>query len=164
MSAIRLQRFEKDFGAVDLTDFYQLNKDFETVHIEKTIHSDCIQLSIHYKKNCPSLDLDLPFEMNEKIREYLIYDIEIRLKIKYSPSYPFSPPVWFLEGVYHNLPTERPLFYYYSHKVSQHNKSYTDFIISHYLETAWTPAITVEKDILSFVQKVNHFDEVIDCI
>ena len=169
MTATRIQRFEKEFGHVDMTDFYQLNKEYEKVYIQKKIYSDSILLSIQYKKSCPSLELNLPDEMNEKIREYLIYDIEIHLKIKYSPSYPFSPPIWFLQGVHHNLSTEINLFYYYSHKVSEHNKSYTDYIIrvgahSPFVETSWTPAITVEKDILSFLQKIFHFDEVIDCL
>jgi len=170
MASNRIQRFEQQFGKVDMSQFYQLHKGLETVHIDKTVHPEFIVLCIQYKKSCPSLEFDLPIEMNEKIREYLIYDIEIQLKIKYSPSYPFSPPVWFLQHVKHNLSTDVSLLDYYSYKVNQHNQSYTSYLLhlgsvsSQYEAYGWNPAISVEGDILSFLQKIYHFDEVVDCV
>lgn len=165
MTAVRLPRFERDFGPLDLADFYQLNKAHEKINIEKTIHSDTILLTITFTKKSPYTKFDLPTELNQMINEYLIYIIQIQIKIKYSPSYPFSPPIWFLQGVKHNLATEVCLLDYYSYKVNQHNQSYTAYIrLSNHTETAWSPAVTVEKDILSFVQKINHFDEVLACV
>ena len=168
MSASRLPRFERDFGSVDMADFYQLKKSYEKINIEKSVQSDSILLNIHYRKKSPYINFTLPTELNQLIHEYLIYEIEIKIKIKYSPSYPFSPPIWFLQGVRHNLVTEVCLLDYYSYKVNQHNQSYTTYIIlgnhHNFTENAWTPAITVEKDILSFVQKINHFDEVLLCV
>ena len=166
MSGTRLPRFEKEFGTVDLSDFYQLNKAFEKINIEKSVHSDSILLNIHYLKKAPFIHFTLPPELNRLIQEYLIYEIEIKIKIKYSQSYPFSPPIWFLQGVKHNLATEACLLDYYSYKVNQHNHSYSAYLINlgtHSVD-GWTPAITVEKDILSFVQKINHFDEVLLCL
>ena len=165
MSVSRLPRFEKDFGEVDLAEFYQLNKGCEIINIDKSVQPDSILLTITFKKTGPYTKFDLPVELNQLIREYLIYIIKIQIKIKYSPSYPFSPPIWFLQEVRHNLVTEVCLLDYYSYKVNQHNQSYTSYIsVGHHIETAWSPAITVEKDILSFVQKINHFDEVLDCV
>lgn len=168
MSVTRLPRFEKDFGPVDLADFYQLNKAYEKINIEKSVQSDSILLTVTFTKTCPYAKFDLPIELNQLIREYLIYIIKIQIKIKYSPSYPFSPPIWFLQGVRHNLATDVCLLDYYSYKVNQHNQTYTTYITLgnhlNFTENAWTPAITVEKDILSFVQKINHFDEVLDCV
>jgi ubiquitin-protein ligase len=168
MSMTRLPRFEKDFGSVDMAVFYQLNKAYEKINIEKSVQTDSILLNIHYQKKSPFIHFTLPSELNQLIHEYLIYEIEIKIKIKYSPSYPFSPPIWFLQGVQHNLVTEVCLLDYYSYKVNQHNQSYTTYITLgnhlNFTENAWTPAITVEKDILSFVQKINHFDEVLLCV
>jgi len=167
MSVTRLPRFEKDFGLVDLADFYQLNKAYEKINIEKTVQSDSILLTITFTKTSPYVNFSLPAELNKVINEYLDYFIEIKINIKYWQSYPFTPPIWFLQGVRHNLETKVCLLDYYSYKVNQHNQSYTACISignhPNYIETAWTPAITVEKDILSFVQKINHFDEVVNC-
>jgi len=166
MSVSRLQRFKEVFEPVDLAEYYQMNKPYEKMNIVKDIHSDYIVLTIQYKKSGPSLEFELPSELNQMIREYLIYVIEIQIKIKYSPSYPFSPPVWFLQRVNHNLNTSIGLLDYYSYKVNQHNQGYTAYLLNlgtHSLD-GWTPAITVEKDILSFLQKIYHFDEVLDCL
>lgn len=173
MSVSRLQRFEQEFDTVDMAEFYQINKVDnkvdEKIKIQKTVHSDYILLTIHFRKSPPCPEFDLPYEINEMIREYLIYVIEIQIKIKYSPSYPFSPPIWFLLAVYHNLVTEVSLLDYYSYKVNQHNQSYVAYIVSlgshpNYMDNGWTPAITIDKDILSFIQKINHFDEVLVCV
>ena len=164
----RLQKFEKEFGKVDMADFYQLNKSssHENIHIGKEIGSDSIGLTIRYKKTSPFLVFDLPYELNQLIHEYLIYVIDLKINIKYSPSYPFSPPIWFLQSVNHNLHTQVCLLDYYSHKVNLHNQSYVTYLLNGdwTRETGWTPAITVEKDLLSFVQKIYHFDEVLECI
>jgi hypothetical protein len=166
----RLQRFKVDFADLDMAEYYQMNKPYEKIDIKTEVHSDYILLNIHYKKDCPILEFDLPDELNKKIEEYLIYVIEIKIKIKYSPSYPFSPPIWFLQVVHHNLKTDVSLLDYYIYKVNQHNQSYTSYLlhlgnyIGQYEVYGWNPGISVERDMLSFIQKINHFDEVIECL
>jgi hypothetical protein len=83
MSAFRLPRFEREFGTVDLADFYQLNKAYEKINIEKTVQSDSILLTIHFRKKSPYINFSLPTELNQTINEYLDYFIEIKINIKY---------------------------------------------------------------------------------
>ncbi len=59
MSVLRLPRFEKDFGPVDLVDFYQLHKSHEKIKIDKTIQSDSILLTITFMKKSPYTNFDL---------------------------------------------------------------------------------------------------------
>jgi hypothetical protein len=168
MTNVRLARFEKEFKHVDMSSYYQLkNGPDEGVSIEKDVKEGSVYLTIRYKKKneCPSLDL--PPELLSYISEYLNYYIEIKTKITYSPNYPFAPPVWFIQEVTHNIPGQFYMLDYYSYRVSQHNKSYNTYLLKmqdpYLYNEGWNPAISIDKDILSFIQKVNHFDEMLAC-
>jgi len=160
----RLLRFEREFKDVDLSTYFQLKNDArEKIEIEKTIQKSCILLMIRYTNRilCPSFDL--PVELNHLIREYLFYTIEIQIKINYSQTYPFTPPIWFMTHVKHNIKREGYdpfyLLEYYMDKINQHNHIYHLRVLD---ETQWHPAISIEGDILLFLQKINHFDEMIE--
>lgn len=150
-----LAKYEREFKQVDLSRYYQLKKTpYESIEVNKEVLDGCIQVTVVYrnKSQCRPL-LQIPPEMMAKIRSYLTYKIELKVKIQYSENYPFSPPIWFLNGVTpHTIPNQVNLTDYYSYKVSCHNNQY---------RTEWTPAIAIEKDILTFIQKINHFDEML---
>lgn len=160
----RLIRFEKDFKEVDLARYYQLkNTCHEKIEIDKTVQESCILLTISYKKTIPCPKFPIPDELNQLIQEYLFYSIEIKTKIEYSRNYPFTPPQWYIKGVIHNIPRkEYGLFYlldYYIDKINNHNNKYNLQLLEGY--TQWIPAISVEGDILIFLQKIINFDELL---
>jgi hypothetical protein len=166
MSNVRLARFEKEFKDINLSHYYQLKHGpDEGVEIEKDVKEGSVLLTIRYKKKSSCPQLDLPSEILSYINEYLNYYIEIKTKITYSPNYPFSPPVWFIQEVNHNIPGQYYMMDYYIYRVSQHNKSYNRYVLKmeQPFYEGWTPAISIDKDILSFIQKVNHFDEMLIC-
>lgn len=158
----RLAKFDREFKDVDLARYYQLKKGtYESIYIDKEVIETCIHLTILYVKRSPCPSFDLPNEMIEKIRSYLTCKIEIKTKIHYSINYPFSPPIWFIKEVRHTIPNQVNLMDYYCYKVSLHNQQYVQYLIDGIYSTSWTPAISIEKDILGFIEKINHFDEML---
>jgi len=160
----RLLRFEREFKDVDLSRYFQLKNDArEKIQIEKTIQKSGIILTIRYTNRIPCPPFQLPDELKYLIGEYLIYRIEIQTKISYSQTYPFTPPIWFMTHVKHNLKREEYdpfyLLEYYIDKINHHNHIYHLRILN---DTQWHPAISIEGDILLFLQKINHFDEMIE--
>ena len=164
----RLALFENEFKDIELADYYQLKRDSdEHIDIDKEVKDNFIFLTIRYKKTTKCPAFNLPYEILSYISEYLTYKIEIKTKIVYSLYYPFSPPLWYIHHVHHNIPGQYYMLDYYIYRVSQHNKSYNTYLLKmeepYLYNEGWTPAISVEKDILSFIQKVNHFDEMLVC-
>jgi len=176
-SRSRILTFKNKFKEVDLANYFQLQtKPLEKIHIHTEVEDHLIHLQIKYEKMAPSLDLSLPPELIRLIGEYLSYSILVHTKIEYSLNYPFVPPVWFMEEVKHNMVRhEYEPFYlldYYIAKLKDHNRQYNRYIIDHEgwndisgigirerENDLWTPAISVEKDILVFLQRIYHFEE-----
>jgi hypothetical protein len=158
----RIVKFDREFKYVDLARFYQLKKGlYESIEIDKKVVDSSIYLTIQYTKRKPCPVFNLPPEMMAKIRSYLTCKIELKLKILYSPDYPFSPPIWVMNGVKHTIPNQVDLTDYYCYKVSAHNNQYVQGFLDGISHSSWTPAIAIEKDILTFIQKINHFDEML---
>jgi len=158
----RIQKFDREFKHVDLARYYQLKKGlYESIEIDKQVIDSAIYLTIQYIKRKPCPQLDLPNELMAKIRSYLKCKIELKVKIIYSIDYPFSPPIWVMNSVKHTIPNQVDLTDYYCYKVSAHNNQYVQGFLDGISHSSWTPAIAIEKDILTFIQKINHFDEML---
>ena len=95
----------------------------------------------------------LPKEINDIISTYASDSINIKLKILHYDDYPFKHPVWSLLDVFYNINLPINLIEYYNYIVKNHNDRYN---------MDWSPAICIEKDILEFIQKINHFDALIE--
>ena len=162
MMQSRLAKFEREFKQVDLARYYQLKKTpYETIEVDKEVVDGKILVKIVYRKKSHCPVLQIPPEMMAKIRSYLTYKIELKVKIQYSENYPFAPPIWSLNGVTHTIPNQVNLTDYYSYKVSCHNSQYVQYLLDGRYHTEWSPAIAIEKDLLTFIQKINHFDEML---
>ena len=158
----RLIRFEKEFKDIDLAKYYQLNNvPYEWTHIDKKQQENTILLTILHHKSQYLPKLHLPLELIRFIGTYLTCMIEIKTKIEYSLHYPFAPPIWYMEGVKHNLSLYGydPFYLldYYIEKINQHNHLYNSYLLQ---GPQWNPAISVEKDILIFLQRILRFDAI----
>ena len=154
---IRLKKFEEKFRDVDLVKYFNLNHERdESVSIHKEIFPSEIHLKINYKKTTSCDYLNLPDELIEYIRDFLTYSIEVQIRVHYPLQYPFVPPVWAMAGVVHNL--SQPVQLYYYDKVNYHNHYYNLYLFE---MATWTPAISIETDILIFLQRIYHFEEMI---
>jgi hypothetical protein len=94
--------------------------------------------------------MNLPKELSRIISEYLPTKITICIEILFPNNYPFIQPTYSLMNVEHNVPNlPINLKDYCEYIVDNHNAQY-----KHY----WSPAIEIDKDILDFVRKINHFE------
>jgi hypothetical protein len=94
-----------------------------------------------------------PKEINDIISSYASEFINISFKILHFDDYPFHPPEWSLSKILCNIKTPFNIKDYYNYIINNHNNTY---------KKDWSPAINIEKDILEFIQKINHFDMLIE--
>ena len=124
-----------------------------TIYVNK-VSTILIYLNIRYYKKIIYNFKSLPLELSNIICRFLTDYISIKINIKYPLDYPLMPPQWDLNNIKHNLsypPID--INHYYSYIIHRHNKEYNN---------DWIPAMTVESDILNFVQKINHFDYLLE--
>jgi len=95
----------------------------------------------------------LPMDIICNISSYLNCYLTIKTKIVYPPDYPFVAPQWSLVCVQHNMVSRLNLKEYYEYLVETHNNQY---------QVDWSPSIHVDKDILDFIRRINHFDYLIE--
>ena len=95
----------------------------------------------------------LPKEINKIIASYIPSYIEINTIIHYLEHYPFNPPTWNLTSVIDKSSSSINLQEYYQYIVNCHNHQY---------QLSWSPAIWIEHDILNFIERINHFEQIID--
>lgn len=150
----RFQRFQREFETVDLSKYFNLCPD---LMIQHTTEENRIHLRIRYQKvfRCPRLPI--PIEVIREVQSYLIHQIELFLRMNFTREYPFVAPIWTLLDVQPSLCTRfhEILFRYYQDKTEQHNQ---------YYNIHWTPAISIAGDILDFIRRVNHFEEIFEGI
>jgi hypothetical protein len=138
--------FEEYFGIVNTNETY--------LKMNLFIQENEFIFTINFQKYYKCYDiLELPIEISRLIASYNRDIITIKIKILLTDDYPFTRPVWVLDSVEGNINTQLNLTEYYEYIVENHNNMY---------ELDWSPAISIDKDILEFVQKINHFDYVLD--
>lgn len=116
------------------------------------IRSEINKLELHiYFENYRRYDFaNLPEELSLIICEYIPTVIFIRVEICFPNDYPYKPPIYSMINIDHNV-SNPPINLedYYKYIIDNHNEQY-----KHY----WTPVLLIEKDILDFIRKVNHFE------
>ena len=128
----------------------------------------------------------VPLELVQKIYSYVSYEyIHLSFKITFPEGYPFVPPKWTLmeenNNVSHSALQNITIRDYFLRLTTVHNEQYKrdeecvfneydknvlatmsdsqrKRVIDHYY---WSPAITIEKDVLYFVTRINHFDHIL---
>ena len=115
-----------------------------------------ILLNVLFIKKCTLFNFTLPIELIRIINSYANDKIDITFKITIPCSYPFTPPYWMLIRVKHNFVIEQSL------SLEEHYK----FIIKIHNfcndKKIWSPATDIEKDILLFISRINHFEYLLE--
>jgi len=149
---IRTTRFEQICHTKMLEDYYGIQntatRKLKINHVltqpNKIILNICFENARYYDF------INLPQEISRIISEYVPTVIKIRVEIAFPNNYPFKQSIYSFMNVEHNLSNSPVnLEEYYKYVVDNHNAQYR-----HY----WSPAIEIDKDILDFVRKINHFD------
>jgi restriction endonuclease S subunit len=120
-------------------------------------HNTYCDISIHYTHTQTAFDLvahnirELPPEINGLVSEYLPSYITLELRIDYTSAYPFDIPKWSIVSCNDRLASSlKNAEEYYKYIIYTHN--------SIYQQHNWTPTIDIDKDILQFMIRINHFD------
>ena len=145
--------FKEKFNTLTLEDYFGIPKNpncslrftFSNKEDELVFTITCIQ-----QNPCPPFDL--PLDICNVIDSYNKNYLQITISILYTEPYPFHAPKWLLRDVKHNLIIPLNLTNYYTYIVQNHNEQYS---------YDWSPAISIEKDILNFIQKVMHFEYIV---
>ena len=142
--------FEESLNGSEIEEYFGMNDKNKT----EKIHFDIMRNSNnnvmifyidYYKKNLYNFQ-NLPIEINSMIASYTQEYIRIALKIVFTSEYPFRAPIWSLMNVRHNMNTPLNLTEYYEYIVDNHNTQH------------WSPVTRIEKDVLDFIRKINHFE------
>jgi hypothetical protein len=148
----RLKRLEDICATQPLEEYYNIqntnDRKLKISYIRTSQHK--ISLGIYFEKSRFYDFLGLPQEVSRIIFEYAPTIIDIKVEIDFSNDYPFIQPNYSLIQIEHNHPnTPINLEEYYKYIIDNHNYQYSKY---------WSPAILIDRDILDFVRKVNHFE------
>ena len=110
---------------------------FQITHSQydlKKIDDQTFEFKISYEL-LPQCALDLPIELSIKINGYLCGCTQIRYQIHIPDDYPFKPPKWVMQT------TTPPQVY-----------TNALCVLNYRYDKDWSPAITIEKDILNMIE------------
>jgi ubiquitin-protein ligase len=154
----RIDRFINKFQDISIQDYFEIkgNDSSETITFDYKVKDNMIILEIKYSKNINKIYNigELPDVINKEIFNYYNKSyINLVIHIFFGSNYPFSPPYWLLYDIKNNINISIDLNNYYCDILLYHN-------CLNYKQ--WSPAIDIHTDILDFIQKINHFDYMLD--
>jgi hypothetical protein len=167
----RLTNFIDKFSDIKMEDYFGVKSNPNT-HLKFRVikcHNEVL-FAIKYIKKNTLYKFDLPLELNNLIASYTDDYIIINIRISYGKDYPFRAPIWSLFNVYTNIHNPvLDLKQYYKYLVDLQNDQYKLFIVNNFVNNnymytnndQWSPAITIEHEILSFITRINHFEYII---
>jgi hypothetical protein len=146
----RFRRFEPIYKSQSLETYFGLIHNFDKLTIVPQKSENKLLLNIHVEKKHYYDFKTLPSDISNLISEYLPEYITICVEITYPPDYPFKPPLYTLLSTNYNI-SNLPISIhnYYTTIVDNHNLQY---------DREWSAAIDIEKDILYFICRINHFE------
>jgi hypothetical protein len=158
----RYEQFINNFKNSSIEKYFGINTSNNSklkISVSKLEKTDCIKnptkitlriISIGKNKNIYNFN-NLPIEIMLKIQEYGNHFVDMEIDICFSNQYPFDQPLWYLKNINHNIKVEQQLSIeeYYNYIINNHNNQNKKY---------WSPANEIEKDILGFIIKINHFE------
>ena len=100
----------------------------------KKMEDQLFEFKISYEL-LPRYALDLPIELSIKIAGYLYEHTAIEYHIRIPNDYPFKPPEWIMQSI-----------------VAPQIYNDAVHVLNHRYDNSWSPAITIEKDILNMIE------------
>jgi len=153
----RYSKFIRNLNGDTIENYFGIiNKPETNVRISIIRDGNDVLLDILFEKTYSFDIVKLPVVINEIIATYATDIINIKIKINHYDDYPFRTPVWFLTTLFYNINSPLNLPDYYKYIIDNHNNRFNK------CNKDWSPAIDVEKDILEFISKINHFDYLLE--
>ena len=122
--------FNKNLKGQSIAEYFQIT---HSKYDLKKVNDQTFEFKISYEL-FPRYALDLPIELSMKIAGYLYEHTAIHYQIRIPNDYPFKPPVWIM------LTISPPQLY-----------KDALCVLNHRYDKDWSPAITIEKDILNMI-------------
>lgn len=151
MLSYTLTRFNKELNTLDLKT---IERDIQNLKI-KVIKIENLDLEVifYFVKQYDYFNFPyLPYELNELIHNFNKDYIILNIRVIYPQLYPIQPPHWHFINLKTNFYSAL-LETYFKSKIKDHNCKLSP--------TNWQPAITIEKDLLMFLTKINIFNDLI---
>lgn len=164
----RYRSFLQTIGDAKIEDYFNIRckpGNHLTFSVDRPSNANYCYLYINYWKRPEIINFPgLPTVVCSHILSYAHNSIQLKFKIWFPSTYPFCPPTWSLEEEKNTmcLPPEYNLKEYFQDVVNRHNEIYNRSRGCRDQSTNWSPAIGVDSDILYFILKINHFDELCD--
>ena len=122
--------FNKNLKGQSIAEYFQIT---HSKYDLKKVNDQTFEFKISYEL-LPRCALDLPIELSIKIAGYLYEHTTIYYQIRIPNDYPFKPPEWIM------LTIAPPQLY---------NDALC--VLNHRYNKDWSPAITIEKDVLNMI-------------
>ena len=149
-------------------------------HPQNPENSIILSLKFSKKNNMENIST-IPLELLQKIYSYVSHEyIHLSFMVIFTNEYPFVPPIWSLMDEKNNISssilyTNNTTFRDYFQKLIQNHNDRNQSILCEHGEYSlanmsenqrrrilnhyyWSPAMTIEKDVLCFLTRINHFD------
>ena len=129
----------------DLVEYYGINTPL-TIRIKQKAN-ECTIIFIY---DMPATYIgfnELPKEINRHIMEYGGVKFCMRIQITPPSDYPFHPSTWTIKELFNTISSYVDIVEHMRYLVNLHVETTCMY-------RNWSPAITIEKDILSFIVKV----------
>lgn len=147
-----LRSLQKILTNEPLEKYYNIPDNFKIKTSCSEVEIKIILSILYYSYNEFLKIKELPFEISCIIHSYLYNKMEINILITYPLEYPFVRPIWSLINVKHNFKTLLNLNKYYKYLIDKHNHKHLQY---------WSPAISIDRNILEFIQQINHIEYIL---
>lgn len=173
--------------AHDMANYFQLDNSKLSITLDRDTTQQCCVLTVKYYVKYPMMHLkDFPSDVSEYIYGFYSHEfVQLTYHISFPEFYPFEPPKWSLNAMKSSTTVfpgvTMSLQDYYQDIVELHNDQYRREITSgnpisvfqdlprvaemsperqeRWAESYyWSPAITIETDVLKFITRIHHFE------
>lgn len=152
----------RDNNCEGLSEYFNLPKNLN-VDFKLDIETRSIKFFVKYRKRryeklaeiIKKTYIGLPIELNEVICKFIpenLY-VDLEFNVDYSDNYPFENPLWSFSNINTNIFCDMNLAEYFKYKVKTYNDNYMN---------SWSPAIWIDKELISFLASINNFEYMID--
>ena len=144
-SSRRFRNCLRHLGKEDLVDFYNI-----TTPISIRFKRQGNSCTITFAHESPPVYVgfeDLPKDINRHIMEYGGTRFRMQIHIAPPEDYPFNPCIWTIKELVNNIQSELNVVEHMDYLVDTH-------VAVYHRNKNWSPAITIEKDILSFIVRL----------
>jgi len=128
--------FKQNLKSQSIADYFQID---HSKYDLKRLDEHTFEFRIRHEVIPRCYALELPIELSMKITGYLYERTQIHYQIRIPNDYPFKPPKWVMQTI-----TPPQL--------------YKDAlcVLNYRYEKDWSPAITMEKDILNMIECIEY--------